>query len=170
MSENIKPNPPELDEQKRLTIHREESEFKKLTEDDLCYVRFSVRSEEHTSSDLSQLFELEPQDLMDDGEVVFENNRYLIYNTGGYWVLNSRYEVKSKYIEDHIEWLLDKLYDKRDLIMKLQEQGVIIKLKVHAEPRSGLAFCRLDKHVIKRFAQLNLDVDFHLICRGKIKN
>ena len=168
MSITIKEGAPEPDDKKLIDLNRQERQFRDLMAKDHLYVRFSVSSDEYDSTELTEMFGIEPQELMDDGDVIFENNRYLIQNTGGYWVLNSGYEVQSKLIEDHLKWLLNQLYDKRDLILKLQSQGSTTKLRIHAEPASGVVCCRIDSHTVKWFAQLNLDIDFDVICRGTV--
>ena len=165
MSFSIKEDAPEPDEKSLMETHRRSEKIRHLIEKDRVYVRFSVRSDEHTSSKLMKMFGIEPQDLMDDGDVIFENNRYLIQNTGGYWVLNSLDEVQSKLVEDHLKWLLNLLYDKRDLILKLQSEGAITRVKIHAELQSGVVDCRIDSRTVKRFAQLNLGSEFAVSCR-----
>ncbi|MBS1992674.1 MAG: DUF4279 domain-containing protein [Cyanobacteria bacterium SZAS LIN-3] len=80
----------------------------------------------------------------------------------GLWSLSSAHMQSEHSICEHLNWVLDQVAEKKDILLQLLNQGNVITLKC----RFGVAHWNtsflIDSETFSRLADLNLDVSFDI--------
>jgi hypothetical protein len=113
---------------------------------------------------ISELLALEPYHVMVKGETVYESERHHIRADATYWSFRSPSNLKDRYADAHLLWLLDKFFGKIPSIRKLQALGAELRLTCHIETWSGVGILHFEGDLLQRMAQIQFSsVNFRSI-------
>jgi hypothetical protein len=107
---------------------------------------------------LTEKFGIEPSRIQVKGEV--RNGRVRNWPTA--WFLNSTEKVASKDVRRHIDWLLEQMQYKSEVIRDLQIEGSEIYLSCFWESAVGHGGPMLDPEILQKIASLNIGIVFDI--------
>jgi hypothetical protein len=105
---------------------------------------------------VSEKFGIQPTRTQVKGEI--RNGKTKRWPTA--WFLGTTEKVQSKDVRRHVDWLLDQLEDKSEIIRQLQESGSEIHISCFWESAIGQGGPMLDPVILKRIAKLNIGIIF----------
>ena len=76
------------------------------------------------------------------------------------WFLSSENQVNSKDSRRHIDWVLNKIYSRKNLILELQEKGFRIYIGCYWSSEQGTGGPILSPKQMNKLFELNLDLSF----------
>lgn len=82
------------------------------------------------------------------------------------WFLESTGKVESKEIRRHIDWLLEQVEHKSEVLQQLQTDGAEIHLSCFWGSAVGHGGPMLDPKLVKRIALLNIGITFDVYFEG----
>ena len=109
-------------------------------------------------NELTEKFGIQPSRTQVKGEV--RKGRARTWPTA--WFLESTEKVQSKDVRRHIDWLLEQIQDKSEIIKQLQTEGSEIHLSCFWESAVGHGGPMLDADLLKRIAMLNMGIAFDI--------
>ena len=109
-------------------------------------------------NEITEKLGIQPSRTQVKGEV--RNGRVRNWPTA--WFLESKEKVTSKEVRRHIDWLLEQLDGKSEVIRELQTDGSEIHLSCFWEPAVGDGGPMLDPELIKKLASLNIGIAFDI--------
>lgn len=112
--------------------------------------------------DLTKKFGISPSRTQIKGEVRHGQER----NWPTAWFLGSKENVASKEIRRHIDWLLEQLKDKSEVINDLRNDGAEIHLSCFWGSAVGHGGPMLDAEILKKIASLNIGIAFDIYFEG----
>jgi hypothetical protein len=86
------------------------------------------------------------------------------------WFLESSEKVRSKDVRRHIDWLLQQINTKSDVIKELQDIGSEVHISCFWVSAVGHGGPTLDQNILKRIADLNIGIDFDIYFAGDVIN
>ena len=86
------------------------------------------------------------------------------------WFLASTEKIQSKDVRRHIDWLLDQIKGKSNLINRLQIAGSEIHISCYWASASGHGGPMLDTRILKRIAEMNIGISFDIYFAGDVIN
>ena len=107
---------------------------------------------------LTEKFGIEPSRTQIKGEV--RDGRVRNWPTA--WFLESTEKVASKEVRRHIDWLLEQMKDKSEVIRGLQAEGSEIYVSCFWESAVGHGGPMLDPEILKKIASLNIGIAFDI--------
>jgi hypothetical protein len=122
-------------------------------EQDECSATFVVSHPTFDSTKITELLDLEPDYVLEDGDTLYQSERYHIRSPGCIW----RHELYKRgrrfSAEDLLSELLDDLSGKLPNIRWLQSEGASMKIQMIFDQRSNLAFLDLTPELLIRLGQ-----------------
>ena len=109
-------------------------------------------------NELTERFGIQPSSTQVKGEV--HNGRVRNWPTA--WFLESKEKVASKEVRRHIDWLLEQLEGKSEVIRELQTEGSEIHLPCFWGSAVGHGGPMLDAKILKKIASLNIGIAFDI--------
>ena len=109
-------------------------------------------------NELTEKLGIQPYRTQVKGEV--RNDRVRNWPTA--WFLESKEKVASKEVRRHIDWLLEQLEGKSEVIRELQTDGSEIHLSCFWGSAVGHGGPMLDPEIIKKIASLNIGIAFDI--------
>src|SRR5689334_16919083 len=109
-------------------------------------------------NEITEKLGIQPSRTQVKGEV--RNGRVRNWPTA--WFLESKEKVTSKEVRRHIDWLLEQLDGKSEVIRELQTDGSEIHLSCFWEPAVGDGGPMLDPELIKKLAPLKIGIAFDI--------
>ena len=82
------------------------------------------------------------------------------------WFLESEGKVDSKDVRRHIDWILEQIKNKSEIIKQLQTEGSQIHLSCFWGSAVGHGGPMLDAGILKRIALLNIGISFDIYFEG----
>jgi len=107
---------------------------------------------------LSEKLGIQPSRTQVKGEV--RNGKVKQWPTA--WFLESKEKIQSKDVRRHIDWLLEQLRDKSEIIQQLQIADSEVHISCFWVSAFGHGGPMLDSGILKRIAELNLGISFDI--------
>jgi hypothetical protein len=126
-----------------------------------CYVYLAIYPKKKHPDEISKILNIIPTEKNIAGEV--KTNSFGISRTVkiSSWFLSSRYILQSAYLEEHVEWILDKLKpvkDKLAVLQNMHEAIMFLNYGCHSKLNHDVQFLSA-KHC-KDIADLDLEFGF----------
>lgn len=86
------------------------------------------------------------------------------------WFLESAGKVESKDVRRHIEWILEQIESKTEIIKQLQDEGAQIHFSCFWASAAGHGGPKLDPDILKRLALLSIGIAFDIYFDGDDAN
>jgi hypothetical protein len=115
-------------------------------------------SDHSNANELTEKLGIQPSRTQVKGQV--RNDR--VRNWPIAWFLESKEIVASKEVRRHIDWLLEQLKDKSEVIKELQANGAEIHLSCFWGSAVGHGGPMLDPEILKKVASLNIGIAFDI--------
>jgi hypothetical protein len=80
------------------------------------------------------------------------------------WFLSSKEHIDSKDCRRHIDWILDKISDKKDILLNLQNNNIKISIMCMWASQSGNGGPTISPKQMSRLVDLNLEVSWDVWC------
>ncbi len=116
------------------------------------------------SAKITELLELEPDGVFEDGDTIYKSDRFHTKQTGCFWSYSLCMQGHHIRAEDLLMMLLDDLSGKLPSIRLLQEQGAKMSIKMQFDQFSDVVFLELKPELLIKLAQLR--IDFHVLVRS----
>jgi len=131
------------------------------------FATFRLSKEDLNPDDVSRLLGLEPSRVQRKGEPQYPKNpdSPLRFRSGG-WHLSTQGHVESRDLRRHVDWLLERLEPKRDVLLRLSREGCAMDLICFWCSASGQGGPWLDAALMRRLADLALAIRFDVYFRG----
>jgi hypothetical protein len=113
-------------------------------------------------NELTEKFGIQPSRTRVKGE--FRNGKRR--NSPTAWFLESMENVESKEVRRHIDWLLDQIEERSEIIKQLQLEGSEIHISCFWESALGHGGPMLDPTILNRIAALNIGIAFDIYFDG----
>ncbi len=113
---------------------------------------------------LSEKLELQPSRTQIKGEI--RNGKVKQWPTS--WFLESTEKVQSKDLRRHIDWILEQLSDKIEIIQQLQGADSEIHISCFWASATGHGGPMLDQDILKRIAKLSIGITFDMYFEGDV--
>lgn len=126
---------------------------------DECWATFTINHPNSDSAKLSELLELEPDYVLEDGDTVYKSDRHDIRQTGSRWNYELYHQGHYPSAAHLLSALLDDIEGKLPTLRLLQSEGAIMKLKLEFDQRSHLAFLQLTPELLVRLSQLRMNFE-----------
>lgn len=82
------------------------------------------------------------------------------------WFINSEEKVQSKDLRRHLDWLMEQLSGKQEVIRELQKAGARLDISCFWASACGHGGPMLDPRILKRLARLNIGLGFDIYFAG----
>jgi hypothetical protein len=116
---------------------------------------------------LTELLEITPSIAWRSGEDAYGwRKRPGFKAPSGGWLLSSRTVMRGNNASSHIDWLLDQLAGKANMIKDLQNRGFMIDVVVGWHATSWNTTPALSPDLMRRLAKLNLPIWFDVYLFG----
>lgn len=126
---------------------------------DQCWVTLTISHPSSDSAELSELLELEPDYVLDDGDTIYKSDRHHIRQTGSKWSYELYQQGHYPSAESLLSMLLDDIEGRLPTLRRLQSQGATMKIKLEFDQRSHLAFLQLTPELLIRLSQLRMNFE-----------
>jgi hypothetical protein len=113
-------------------------------------------------NEITEKLGVQPSKTQVKGEV--RNDRVRNWPTA--WFLESKGKVISKEVRRHIDWLLEELEGKSEVIRELKTDGSEIHLSCFWGSALGHGGPMLDAEILKKIASLNIGITFDIYFEG----
>jgi hypothetical protein len=123
--------------------------------------------EDLNPDDVSRLLGLEPSRVQRKGEQQYPKNPEspLRFRSGG-WHLSTKGHVESRDLRRHLDWLLERLEPKRDILLRLSREGCAMDLFCFWCSARGQGGPELDAVRMGRLSALGLTIRFDIYFSG----
>ena len=111
---------------------------------------------------LSEKLGLRPSRTQVHGEEVHGK----LKNWPSAWFLGTQGKVETNELRRHIDWLLEQVEDKAEVIQTIQAEGAEVHLSCFWVSAFGHGGPMLDPHILKRLARLNIGISFDIYFAG----
>jgi len=111
---------------------------------------------------LSEKLGLRPSRTQVHGEEVHGK----LKNWPSAWFLGTQGKVETNELRQHIDWLLDQVEDKAEVIQTIQAEGAEVHLSCFWVSAFGHGGPMLDQYILKRLARLNIGISFDIYFAG----
>lgn len=118
-------------------------------------------------NEITKLLGITPTYSHQKGEDIYEGKLTSGKRKTGGWLLDSESQVESRDSRRHIDWLLDHVENKIDIIHELQENGYVIDLLCYwlSDHGEGGPIVSVEETI--RLAKLNIELGFDIYFNGE---
>ena len=116
----------------------------------------------HDLAALSERLGVQPSRTHVNGEI--RNGKVKRWPTA--WVLESSERIQSKDVRRHIDWLLQQIENKSEVLEELMDAGSDIHISCFWVSAVGHGGPMLDQDILKRIAKLNIGIAFDIYFAG----
>jgi hypothetical protein len=120
----------------------------------------------HDINALSGKLGVQPSRTQVKGEV--QNGKVKRWPTA--WFLETSEKVQSKDVRRHVNWLLEQIKDKSEIIQQLQAGDSEVHISCYWASAVGHGGPVLDQDILKRIAELNIGISFDIYFAGDYTN
>jgi hypothetical protein len=106
--------------------------------------------------DITKRLKIEPTSMQHNGDLVGKTKQRVIKLDG--WFLTTKGKIKSADSRRHIDWILEKIKDKKRVLRQLQSEGVDMDICCFWESRSGNGGPTISPPQMARLSKLNIEV------------
>lgn len=118
--------------------------------------------DDYDPNTLSEKLEIQPSRVQIKGET--RNGKIKQYPTA--WFFESTEHIQSKELRNHIDWILDQIETKSEVIYELQSINAQIDISCFWVSAFGHGGPMLDSRILKRIADLKIGVSFDIYFAG----
>lgn len=146
---------------KKIRRERALSEYNRLASMESASVELIINSDNLTPEEITQRIGIEPSEAFKKGDFIVETEKHRHHHTSHICTYYTDNHCSSKQVEDHLKWLLENLlYDKRQAIKELQDDGAMITINADTKAFVSTNYVRLDPDIFQKLASLKIGVQF----------
>ncbi len=141
-------------------LQKEAREMDDKRNADEVWLSLSVCHDTMDPDQISDIFELEPDDVKRVGDTIFRNEKYHIKSDRTMWHADTSEYLDCNSFEEHLRWLCEHLHGKTPDIHRLLEEGCEIEIVAHIDLMSYGTFPSLSVEAMRFLAQLRIPLRF----------
>ncbi|MBK9142757.1 MAG: DUF4279 domain-containing protein [Candidatus Melainabacteria bacterium] len=133
-------------------------QLKSLQGKDRSWLSFTVYSNTLTAEEIGSVLNLESTDSAEQGDLLYEGKKVSYHAKLASWTKSSEGSVRPDTpVKEQLHWLLTKhLYDKRQAIQSLINQGCSVYLTFQIQPWARNLFFEIDPSQMQQLARLGV--------------
>ena len=123
-----------------------------------CEETFSTLRMYHdkvTPSEITQRLGVQPSKYFAKGDI--RTKRGKLYEING-WFLSSEHKVDSRDPRKHIDWVIDQIWNKKEVVLQLIQEGWSADISSYWVSSSGNGGPTLSPYQMERLAKLDIEV------------
>lgn len=115
--------------------------------------------------EITTKLKVQPSDIVHKGDLASEKTNRKFKLNG--WFLSTQGLIKSRDPRRHIDWIIEKIKNRRTVIRKLQSEGVQMSIVCFWAPRGYSVGPTISPHQMVELAKLNIEVWWDIYCDVK---
>lgn len=141
-------------------IQKTEREMHEKRNANIVFLKLAVCHETMEPDQITEIFELEPDDVARAGDTIFQDERFHIKSDKTTWQFDTWGYLRSNSFEEHLRWLCNHLHGKTPAIRKLLDEGCDIEIVAYFDLMSFGTFPALSVEAMRFLAQLRIPLRF----------